>query len=153
MTVAELLDENGNTRKGPAIQRSVPVISYIQAGQWEQVTEFRDTAEEEAPAYTTKPVSRSAYALIVQGDSMVNPSGAPSYPPGAVIIVDPLLPETPGKRVVYRLEPEGAATFKQLETDGFKLWLKPLNPRYELIELTEDAKYCGTVVQTYINED
>jgi SOS-response transcriptional repressor LexA len=138
-----------NTRSGPRIQKAVPIISYVQAGNWEEISEFRDAGDEEPPVYTTEPVSRSAYALIVQGDSMLNPHGAPTYAPGSIIVVDPLLPEEPGRRVVYRLQPQGAATFKQLETDGFKFWLKPLNPRYDIIELTEDAKYCGTVVQSW----
>lgn len=42
--------------------------------------------------------------------------------------------------------------FKQLETDGFKLWLKPLNPCYAVIEPNDEAKYCGTAVQAYFNE-
>lgn len=101
MSVAELIGENSNTSPGPAVRRTVPVISYIQAGQWKEFTEFQDMAEEEGLAYTTEPASRSAYALIVHGDAMVNPSSAPSYAQGAIIIVDPLLPGMPGMRVVY----------------------------------------------------
>lgn len=103
-------------------------------------------------AYTTYAVSPGAYALVVQGDSMVNPSGTPSYPPGCTIIVDPVIPAEPGKRVVYRLPGNKAASFSQLESDGSRLWLKPLNPRYPVTELPAGAKYCGTVVQTLINE-
>ena len=121
MSVGELLDENGNARPGPAITKSVPLISYVQAGEWEGITEFRDIAEDEPPIYTTVPVSRSAYALVVQGDSMVNPSGTPTFPPGAVIIVDPHLPEEPGQPVIYRLDPEGAATLQDAGNRRFSV--------------------------------
>lgn len=147
--VADLLVDNSNTWPGPITQRRVPVLTYEQAADWDSHDEVREMPSN--IAYTTYAVSPGAYALVVQGDSMVSPEG-PSYPPGCTIIVDPGIEPTPGRRVVYRMPGERAATFKQLETDGSKQWLKPLNARYPVIELPSGAKYCGTVVQTLINE-
>ena len=89
MSVAELIDENSNTSPGPAVRRTVPVISYIQAGQWKEFTEFQDMAEEEGLAYTTEPASRSAYALIVHGDAMVliHPARLPTRKAQSLLLI------------------------------------------------------------------
>lgn len=149
--VADLLTDNSNTWPGPIAQRSVPVLSLEEAGEWEAAVQ-RGGMNNKNIAFTTYAVSAGAYALVVQGDSMVSSRGGHTYPPGCTIIVDPNIPPAPGRRVVYRLPGDLAATFKQLETDGRRQWLKPLNDRYPIIELPAGAKYCGTVVQTMISE-
>ena len=102
--------------------------------------------------YTTKDVGPHAFALRVRGDSMENPRGRPSYPAGCIIIVDPAVTAKPGDRVIARLENTKEVTFKQYEEDAGRKYLKPLNPQYPTLEITEGATFCGVVVQTIIDE-
>ena len=48
-------------------------------------------------------------------------------------------------RVIVRQNGNTEATFKQLMQDGGKSYLKPLNPRYPIMELMPDAVFCGVV--------
>ena len=84
-------------------------------------------------------VRRHTYALIVDGDSM-----EPEFTDGDIIIVEPDEEPVPGKFVIIR-QNGGEATFKQLIKDGSRWLLKPLNPRYPVMEMREDAVFCGVV--------
>lgn len=102
---------------------------------------------------TTKNVGPNTFALRVRGDSMENPRGKPSYPEGAIIIVDPNRTPRSGDRVVAL--PVGApeATFKLYREDAGRRWLFALNPQYPPIEISDSTVICGVVVQTIIDED
>lgn len=141
-----------NTQPAPGVS-SVPLISWVQAGQWNEVADHYHVGEGEKPVYTTKKIGPRAYALRVVGDSMENPSGRPTYPQGALIIVDPDREPTHDKPVIVRLEDSQEATFKMLKVDGDRRYLRPLNPRYPDIAVTKNAVFCGVVVQTVIDED
>jgi SOS-response transcriptional repressor LexA len=96
-------------------------------------------------------VGPHAYALRVVGDSMTNPHGSPSFPEGTVIILDPEREAAPGKYVVVRQKGDSEVTFKQLVRDGGRFYLKPLNPRYPILEMNEDAVICGVLVQAVMD--
>ena len=92
-------------------------------------------------------------ALSVAGDSM-----SPEFQPGDIIVMDPdILPAT-GKFVVVKIEngngsENGEATFKQFVRDGNKIFLKPLNERYLLMDMTGKAfRRVGCVVQKMSGE-
>jgi SOS-response transcriptional repressor LexA len=141
-----------NTKAGPAIA-SVPLISWVQAGQWADVVDVYRPGEGEKPIYTTRKVGPHAFALRVVGDSMENPNGRPTYPQGSIIIVDPDREAAHGNAVIVRLEDSKQATFKQLVVEGGVRYLKPLNPRYPIMKVDRKASFCGVVVQTIIDED
>ena len=82
---------------------------------------------------------------------MTNPGGAPSFPEGTIIIVDPEREATPGRYVVVRQNSDTECTFKQLVRDAGKHYLKPLNPRYPLLEMLPDAVICGVLVQAVMD--
>jgi SOS-response transcriptional repressor LexA len=100
---------------------------------------------------TYAKVSRHSFALRIIGDSMTNPSGAPSFPEGTIIIVDPERDAKPGKFVVVRQNVDTECTFKQLVRDAGKHYLKPLNPRYPLLEMLPDAVISGVLVQAVMD--
>jgi len=141
----------GNTSLAQDL-KVVPLISWVQAGDWEDAVDNYRPGEGEEPVYTTRKVGPHAYALRVEGDSMENPNGRPSYPQGAKIVVDPDLAPQHGSAVVVRLESSQMATFKILMIEGGRKYLKPLNPRYPIIEVNSNATFCGVVVQTIIDE-
>jgi len=132
---------------------SVPLVSWVRAGQWNEVVDVYPPGEGEKPVYTTRKVGPRAYALRVVGDSMENPNGRPTYPQGSIIIVDPDRESRHGNAVIVRLEDSKEATFKQLIVEGGVQYLKPLNPRYPIMKIGSNASFCGVVVQTVIDED
>lgn len=132
---------------------SVPLVSWVRAGQWNEVVDVYPPGEGEKPVYTTRKVGPRAYALRVVGDSMENPNGRPTYPQGSIIIVDPDREPRHGNAVIVRLEDSKEATFKQLIVEGGVQYLKPLNPRYPIMKVGAHATFCGVVVQTVIDED
>jgi SOS-response transcriptional repressor LexA len=78
---------------------------------------------------------------------MVSPyPGTRSYPPGFIIYVDPDRAVTNGCRVIAKLPESNEATFKIYSEDGGKRFLKPLNPQYPIIEMTDGMIVCGVVV-------
>jgi SOS-response transcriptional repressor LexA len=124
----------------------VPLISLVAAGHFgESVDNFAPGSADEW-VDTTVPVKRHTYALRVSGDSMTNPAGSPSFPEGVIIIVEPEEEARNKSYVIVRQNGE-ETTFKQLVIDGGRTYLKPLNPRYPIMEIAPDAVICGVVKQ------
>ncbi len=134
--------DDGNVGDGPAITAYVPLISWVAAGSWREVADPYPPGQGEALVPATCRVGRNAFALRVQGDSM-----EPVFPNGSIIIVDPNAEPRHGSYVVVRLDEAEQATFKQLVVDGGMRYLKPLNPRYPLMEIRQSATVCGVVRQ------
>jgi SOS-response transcriptional repressor LexA len=133
------------------LQREVPLISWVQAGEWRNLVDNFQPGDAERWVATYAKVSKHAFALRIIGDSMTNPSGAPSFPDGTIIIVDPERAAQPGKFVVVRQNSDTECTFKQLVRDSGKHYLKPLNPRYPLLEMLPDAVISGVLVQAVMD--
>lgn len=123
---------------GPEIAGVVPLISWVQAGQSREAIDNNPPGVGE-PVTTTYHVRPRTYALRVRGDSM-----EPRFPEGAILIVEPDESPNPGDYVIVR-QNGGEATFKQLMLDGSRYYLKPLNPRYPILDLAPDATFCGVV--------
>ena len=132
---------------------AVPLISLVTAGQWNEIVDNYRPGQGQKLVCTTRKVGPRAYALRVIGDSMENPNGRPTYPQGSIIIMDPDREAQHGSAVVVRLEDSKEATFKQLVIEGGKQFLKPLNPRYPVMEISRNAMVCGVVIQTVIDEE
>jgi SOS-response transcriptional repressor LexA len=134
-----------NLHPGPELKGRVPLISWVQAGNWSSVVDNFHPGQADEWIETTVPVRQHTYALRVNGDSMTNPSGSPSFPHGIIIIVEPEVEAIPGAFVVVRQNNDEECTFKQLVKDAGVFFLKPLNPAYPLMRLAEDAVICGVV--------
>lgn len=142
--------DRANTEPSSLELREVPTISWVQAGRFNAVEDYREQYGEHPPTVTDRLVSRGAFALRVRGDSMVCPNGY-TYPDGCRIVVDPGLQAKPGDHVIVKLDGVDEATFKELVYDAGRYFLKPLNPRYPVMEMPEDARVIGVVVQTIID--
>lgn len=146
-------DASANTEPGPAIRGRVPLISWVQAGAFCQVTDEFQPGDAERWLLTTQNLGPHAYALRVKGDSMVNPiPGGHTYPEGSIVYVDPDAAVTNGCRVIAKIPDADEATFKVYAEDAGKRWLKPLNPQYPIIEMTEGMVICG-VVRAVLREE
>lgn len=132
---------------GPDIKGKVPLISYVQAGNWSETIEFMP---DDAISWLPCPVchSNKTFALRVRGESMYNPHKKPSFEEGDLIFVDPERQPINGSLVVARLENENEATFKKLIIDGDKKYLSALNPAWPepIIHINSKAKICGVVI-------
>lgn len=130
---------------------SIPLISEVSAGVWcESPDEFQPgDAEEWLPR--PKNAGDKTFALAVDGDSMTSQiPGQRSYPHGTIIYVDPDKPFANGSRVVGRAN--GNYTFKLFVEDAGKKYLKPINPTYDKIDITDDVHICGVVIGSYLPE-
>ena len=139
-----------NIEEAPSTRGLVPLISWVQAGAWCEVTEVR----EQAPSYHDNPTylpcpaphGRSTFALRVKGDSMTAPYGR-SYPDGCIIYVDPeRRSPVNGDRIVACLMDAGdhEVTFKIYKNEDGRQWLAPLNTQHP--PLFERFTVLGTVI-------
>ncbi|MFT4417336.1 S24 family peptidase, partial [Fredinandcohnia humi] len=69
--------------------RRVPVISWVQAGQYTECRAAEVFSEVDKWVDTSLKIGDNSFALEVKGDSMTNPNGLPTIPEGATVIVDP----------------------------------------------------------------
>jgi SOS-response transcriptional repressor LexA len=120
------------------------VLSWIQAGAWNDIgcddpamtcTEWTETSAD---------VSDHAFALIVRGDSMFNPSDKRSLADGVMVVVDSVfnldVESLNHKIVVAMLEGTNEATIKEFVKDGPNMYLNPLNPRYPIIPIDGNCR-------------
>ena len=144
-------DADANVSTARELRNAVPLISWVQAGQWHDLVDNFEPGDAERWVVTYANVGKHAFALRVVGDSMTNPAGGPSFPEGTIIIVDPEREAASGKFVVVRQNSDSECTFKQLVRDGGRYYLKPLNPRYPILEMLGDAVICGVLIQAVMD--
>lgn len=149
----ELLGLSDEVQKADRPVQTVPLISWVQAGNWEEAVDIYQPGEADAWVPVNQNTGPNAFALTVVGDSMISPYGSHSYPPGTIIVVDPAVSADPGRRVVARHVESGEVTFKELARDGGSTYLKPLNPQYPLMHVDDDWEVVGVVVSSIQNEN
>ena len=145
--------ESPNVGERQEIASRIPLISWVRAGAFCQVVDIFEPGDAEEWLPTLHTHGPHAYALRVDGDSMVNPNPlGKTYPPGCIVYVEPDMPITNGCRVIAKIPSEEKATFKVFVEDAGRRYLRPLNPTYPTIEMTEGMLICGVVVGKYEKE-
>jgi len=149
------VDHSTRLNEGNVIEVShrfgkVPLISWVQAGAWCEAISNFEAYDADLWLSCPVPISQHGYALKVLGDSMTNPGSGRSYPTGCIIFVDPDAETKTGDRVIARLPRTNEATFKVLAEDAGRKYLRPINPQYPIIEITEETHICGKVVGSFI---
>ena len=135
-------DIKGNTAPGPEVRGAVPLISWVQAGNWADIVDSFAVGDAEAWIDTTAKVSSNAFALRIVGDSMT-----PKVPDGSIVIFDPARGYHHGSLVLAKRTGDQQATFKQLWYDGATPYLKPLNERYAMIEMPSDTRIIAVAIR------
>lgn len=111
---------------------------------WEQAVSWPAQSPETIRHYisTDSDVSDNAYALRIKDSSMM-----PRFSERTIIIIDP--DEKPADRdyVIVHLENQSQVIFKQILIDGDDIYLKPLNPDFKVVQLHQDYKILGVMVQ------
>ena len=140
-TQADKKSENSNVAPGPTLKAAVPLISWVQAGAWSEISEIKAY---DAERYLC-PVNCSdlTFALKVQGVSM-----EPKFFDGDLIFVDPEAECIHGSYVVARLDDNNEATFKQLIIESGQKFLKAANPNWpeQLIPINGNCTLVGKVI-------
>ncbi|HDL4015689.1 TPA: helix-turn-helix domain-containing protein [Mannheimia haemolytica] len=149
--ISWLLRGNGESNVLPASlgMTKVPLISYIQAGQWTGIDDFRETCGDYEYILTDLEVSEDAFALEIKGDSM-----EPDFIEGDRVIIDPDVQPHAGE-FVAAINGDYEATFKKyrpledLDEYGRQHFeLIALNPDYhKLSTLKQEIRIIGTMVE------
>ncbi len=129
----------------PSYQKSFPVLSSVQAGQWHEAIEPYSIEEISEWYPTTERCSERCFWLTVQGDSMTSPTGV-SFPEGTMVLVDTEVDAENGKLVVAKLTDVNEATFKKFIVDTGQKYLKALNPAFPIIPINGNCKIIGVVI-------
>lgn len=136
-----------NIEPGPDVKGVLPLISWVQAGNWEAIVDnfAPGDAEEWRPSIIAS--HGHGFFLRVRGESMYNPDGEPSFRHNDIIQVEPARWADNGSLVIVRLDDEKEATFKQLIIEGEKKYLKALNPSWpeRIMQVNGNATICGVV--------
>lgn len=150
MSVAELMSDEPNVIPSDNVRGVVPLISWIQAGDWNGAQDPFAPGEAETWLPCATNHSSNAYALRVRGDSMTAPYGK-SYPEGCIIFVDPEL-RSPinGQRIVAKLEGTDEVTFKIFKEEDGRMWLQPLNATH--LPIRDQFRVLGTVIGKWEDE-
>ena len=132
---------NSNVSLGPTLKAAVPLISWVQAGAWSEISEIK---EYDADRYLC-PVkcSDQTFALKVHGVSM-----EPKFYEGDLIFVDPEAECIHGSYVVARLDDNNEATFKQLIIESGHKFLKAANPNWpeQLTPINGNCTLVGKII-------
>jgi len=141
------IKEKTNIEYTPDNKALVPLISWVQAGEWHEAIDTHMPGDYEINLPCPITHSKHTFALKVKGDSMTSPYPSQhNYPEGTIIYVDPCKQLTNGCRVIAKLPESNEVTFKEYHEDGGKRYLKPLNPQYQLQEISDDTILCGVII-------
>lgn len=101
-------------------------------------------ADQEKPTQENSEITSCAeaepYALRVIGDSM-----APEFLDGNIIVVDPVMSPRDGAFVI--IDYRGETLFRQFIVESDKKFLKAINEAYPTVEMEEDYRVRGVVIQ------
>ena len=135
--------ELDNAEVTKTVTNKLPLISWVQAGAWSDISEVNPLDAERFLC----PVncSERSFVLRVQGISM-----EPKFNDGDLIFVDPEAECIHGSYVVARLDDNNQATFKQLIIEGDQKFLKAANPNWpdQLIPINGNCTLVGKVIFT-----
>lgn len=149
---AEFANKHANTEPANGATGDVPLISWIQAGDWSEASDPLPLGEAEEWFPCVRKHSASSYALRVRGDSMTAAHGnTRTYPAGCIIFVDPeKRAPTNGDRIIAKLLGTEEVTFKVFKQEDGRTWLQPINPTHE--PLRGEFKVLGTVIGKWEDE-
>lgn len=142
------LAEAASTSEGPELKGKVPLISWVQAGSWTEISNAYEPGSAETYYYCPVPHGPNTFALKVRGSSMENPHGRRSFYDGDIIFIDPDKCADHNSLVVVKLDESNEATFKQLIVEGSEHYLKALNPAWPIPmqKINGASTICGVVI-------
>jgi SOS-response transcriptional repressor LexA len=150
--LAEVLPNSDRNDKNvtelPDLSNSTPLISWAQAGAHNEANTPYKTSDSEKRILCPVPHSSKTFALRVNGLSMFDPGGSPSFEEGDIIHADPEVTVKHKSLVVVVANGDTEATFRQLIIEGGRYFLKALNPDWPnpIKEMRKNSRICGVVI-------
>ncbi|EMJ4069568.1 TPA: helix-turn-helix transcriptional regulator [Pseudomonas aeruginosa] len=129
----------------PRKRTKYPVISWVRAGDWAESPDNYQPGDADEWLESEEKAGPHGYWLVVDGDSMV-----PLFPPGSRILVQPegfdLISGKYYVAICYESGKKRDTTVKQYVRDAGFEYLKPLNPTYRTLDVSENVRIIGRVV-------
>lgn len=138
-------------RISKTVGRYVPVCSWVNAGSWGDSPSI-DTHNQDQ-VFVPGKLPKNTFSLRVSGTSMENCGGKYHFPDGSLILVNPDAEVRPNDFVVAMDDSTQQGTFKQLVNDCGEMFLKPLNPQYPVMPVTESTIIKGVVFRQIDDRD
>ena len=159
VTVEDLLSKNlqtgvdANVSLAPDFKGKIPIISFVQAGNWCLNPSAYELNEIPEFISTTKSHGPRTFGARVQGMSMYNPGHKISFEPGDIIVCDPDKEYHNNDLVIAMLSDSSESTFKKLIIEDGQMYLCPLNPNWQpqVIPLTPTSIILGVVFQKIVD--
>jgi SOS-response transcriptional repressor LexA len=133
-----------------AIGREIPIVSWVNAGGWAESPCIESYNQDKK--FVTGKMPKNTFGLVVSGNSMENCEAKETFPNGSLILVNPDRDPEIGDYVVAVDEATQEATFKQLLEDCGKKMLVPLNPQYQVMDVTETTMIKGVVFRNIVDK-
>lgn len=147
---AQSAQSTSNVEAAPDIKGRIPLISWVQAGMWNDSIDIYEPGYAERWLPFLKNNGEKTFALRVVGPSMTAKFGK-SYPDGCIIFVDPeQRTPTNGDRIIAKLEGSEEVTFKVFTVDAGRCWLMPLNDSFPPIY--DEFSVVGKVIGKWEDE-
>lgn len=130
-------------KPGPQIQGKLPLITWAQARNWEQLV--NTFTQKDASDWLDCPVPHSPKSFCVEnnGDAM-DDGTASGYREGEILFVDPEVGAVPGKDVIIQLS-DGTLLFRRLKEDSEGVYLLSLNGK-KITRMPQGASPIGVVI-------
>lgn len=138
----------------PALQptrkaKEYPLISWIAAGERAESPDNHYPGDGEEMLASTENAGAHGYWLKVRGKSMTSDT-PPSFPEGTPILVRPEGFELVSGKFYIAKHKDGETTFKQYVRDAGTAYLAPLNPAFKSVEMDDEWRIIGRVVDAKI---
>lgn len=135
----------GSAERLSVTLKKVPLISWVQAGDWCDASDPYPIGDAEDWLACPFDHGENAYCLRVSGDSMLN-----DYSDGQIILVDPSVRPEHGDDVIART-PDGKASFKRLHITPEGMHLEATNPHWpnRVIQAPDGTVICGVVTASW----
>lgn len=123
-----------------------PLIEWKDAATWANSSDNFKSDDMDMYLESTEDAGGKGFWMAVRGDSMAS-NGNPNFPEGSQILVRPGAELISGKYYLVTLD-TGEQTFKQYVEDAGHKYLRPLNPSYRTIEVSDNCTFIGRIVDT-----
>lgn len=128
------------------LAKEYPLISWVAAGSWAEACDTFLPGDAEEWIESDERAGPHGYWLKVDGESMMPPTGF-AFTEGMRILVQPEgFDLISGKFYIAKLLNTGETTFKQYVRDAGVEYLRPLNPSFKTLEITDNVRIIGRVI-------
>jgi SOS-response transcriptional repressor LexA len=117
----------------------LPLLSWEQAIHWPELKLPQETVSYIA---TEAAVSENAFAVRMEDNTM-----NPRFAKDTILVIEPSLTAQDNDFALVYVKGDPKTQFKQVLFDGTSLYLKPLNPDFEVKHVTEEYRILGVMVQ------